>query len=82
MGTNRERAAATTASTLSTPSEKRRFASSTSRITFEHGNADHHQNAHHAVIEKPCPAAMSAMTMPTSETGIREQHDERAGAVT
>ena len=70
MGTKRERAAATMASTSATPSLRRRLASSTSRMPFETAMPMTIRMPMSAVIEKPCPAAMSARTMPTSETGM------------
>ena len=70
MGTKRERAAATMESTFSAPSRKRRFASSTRRMPFETAIPMTIRTPMSAVIENPCPAAISARTIPTSDTGI------------
>ena len=70
IGMKRVRAAATTASSLSAPSLKRRLASSISRMPFETAMPTTIRTPMSAVIEKPCPAAISARTMPSSDTGI------------
>src|SRR6185312_5435103 len=70
MGTKRERAASTIDSTGSAPSSSRRAASSTRRMPFDTAMPMTMRMPMSAVIEKPWPAASSAVTMPTSATGI------------
>ncbi len=70
MGTKRERAAAMTASNALAPCSKRRLASSTSKMPFDTAIPTTINMPINAVIEKPCPAASNASTMPTSDTGI------------
>ena len=70
MGTKRERAAATMASTAASPSWKRRLASSTRRMPLDTAMPMTIRMPISAVMEKPCPAAISASTMPTSDTGM------------
>ena len=55
----------------------RRLASSTSRMPFETAMPMTIRMPISAVIEKPCPAAISARTMPDERHRDREEHDER-----
>ncbi len=70
MGTKRDRAAWMTASTFSTPSLNRLFASSTSRMPFDTLMPMTMSTPMRAAMESPWPAASSASTTPTSATGM------------
>ena len=54
-----------------------RFASSTSRMPFETAMPMTMSTPISAVIEKPCPAAISAQHDADERHGDREEHDER-----
>jgi hypothetical protein len=69
IGTKRERARRRSPRPCPSPREAR-LASSTSRMPFDTAIPMTIRIPMSAVIEKPCPAAISASTIPTSETGI------------